>query len=338
MSDEENSHQRGGFEDGGLRDGAVSGNFLMMEDRVTSRDAESDSLNGAMERLRANLAPEEFRQLTDLLIKGAGGGTGLPKPAQKESIERGLRRHYDADAWREYVVNSRDVGMFTLAAMDPSPYSDRCRWVTGPQLLMYLVIFVQLVVPISVVHSEILKYDQGLCPNNANIFERAVAMSIGAIYVIRLTFQYSKKMRDSEDDDIPLRRNEHNPGKLLFYVTADEFMDKVYEGVVYLLNLWVVFIETSDVISMIFNALALEFILQMDNEVKELYLDVFVFDAHFLEKYRDANNDFGTRPITKYQKVVVSIIRSINNWGALICLVAVYAAFIYLPICKAGVE
>lgn len=47
-------------------------------------------------------------------------------------------------------------------------------------------------------------------------------------------------------------------------------MNVGYEGLLYLLNLWLVFI-TNGVSSMIFNALVVEFIMKVDEEYKEYY-------------------------------------------------------------------
>ncbi|KAG5179508.1 hypothetical protein JKP88DRAFT_264221 [Tribonema minus] len=51
---------------------------------------------------------------------------------------------------------------------------------------------------------------------------------------------------------------------------VDSFLNTIYEQVVYLINLWLVF-TTSDTKEMLTNALALEFIMQLDNEFVDRY-------------------------------------------------------------------
>eukprot|EP00961_Rhodomonas_salina_P037697 506871-Rhodomonas_salina.1 len=65
-----------------------------------------------------------------------------------------------------------------------------------------------------------------------------------------------------------MRAIEPNIGSNLdFCVGVDNFMDFVYEPLVYMLNLWLVFI-TDDEVDMVLNALAMEFILKVDNQLK----------------------------------------------------------------------
>ena len=65
-------------------------------------------------------------------------------------------------------------------------------------------------------------------------------------------------------------------------------MNLMYESLVYLLNLWIVFTET-DGFTIILNALALEFILKLDDDMKLIYMDTFPPDVRVLNAYRKEN-------------------------------------------------
>ena len=56
------------------------------------------------------------------------------------------------------------------------------------------------------------------------------------------------------------------------WVILDTFMEFSYALMVNIANLWLVFIDTS-VSNMLMNSLAMEFLMQMDNEYEELYFE-----------------------------------------------------------------
>jgi len=146
----------------------------------------------------------------------------------------------------------------------------------------------------------------------------------------------NKIMGDTSDHHLPLRREWEEPGPLLFYVFADRFMDLAYEGAVYILNLWLVFSETSDPIDMIWNSLALEFILQFDDEIKDLYLRVYPVTEDVVAGYMKRNNDKGTVPIGTFKFYMCRFLWSVKYFIARVSLVLVYVAFLFMPLCKPG--
>jgi len=306
---------------------------LQSKNSRTSQAEANPRLTEMIQTCCAGFSAQEFGNLANLFSALAEeGGHKLQNNSDASAPE-------DYEQWKGYIEDDLDVGMFTLIAMAPKIYK-RNDWrnVLIPQFLLSLVLFVQLVVPACIVYSEGKNYDQGICPSNAEIEDRIIAFSIGAIYVARLTFIMANKiMGDTSDADLPLRREWQDPGPLLYNVLADRFMDVAYEGAVYILNLWLVFSETSDPINMIWNSLALEFILQLDDEVKGLYLSVYPVTPVVVSRFKDANNEGGSNPIGSCQLTVVRIVSKVKHSVALTCLFFVYVSFFYLPICKPGV-
>ena len=52
----------------------------------------------------------------------------------------------------------------------------------------------------------------------------------------------------------------------------DTFQEFMFTIVVYIANLWIIFVE-SDLQNMILNSLAMEFLMQLDNEFEEMYFE-----------------------------------------------------------------
>ena len=61
----------------------------------------------------------------------------------------------------------------------------------------------------------------------------------------------------------------------------------VYEPVVYLINLWIIFLEP-DTYSIVFSALAMEFILDLDDFFKAMFIKIFPPNINV---YIECNNE-----------------------------------------------
>lgn len=126
-------------------------------------------------------------------------------------------------------------------------------------------------------------------------------------------------------------------GAIRLYISMDRCMNLVYESLVYLLNLWIVFV-THEPLDMVLNALALEFILQLDNEIKPMYLKAFPPN---IAKCRDAWNIYTTstgtdaegQPVKHHHQHGIKMTQGL--WQTLILVdgivVSLYALF--LPLC-----
>ncbi len=147
--------------------------------------------------------------------------------------------------------------------------------------LPILTFIVQWLIYISIMVYEIKNYNKGFCPNDNGIETKVVMASIAIIYFIRSFFLWDdlvsrthcKKVMPT--NDIP--------------VLIDTLQEFGFNLLVYLLNIFIVFAadHPSD---MIMDALAMEFVMDLDNQFKELYFKnipdaaIDIYDNIFVTK------------------------------------------------------
>ena len=72
------------------------------------------------------------------------------------------------------------------------------------------------------------------------------------------------------------------------FCIIDTFQEFLFMYLIYILNLWIIFIET-DLLNMIFNSIAMEFIMELDNEFQKIYFNILpsaaydIYDNLFVE-------------------------------------------------------
>jgi hypothetical protein len=109
----------------------------------------------------------------------------------------------------------------------------------------------------------------------------------------------------------------------------------VYEPVVYLINLWIIFLEP-DTYSIVFSALAMEFILDLDDFFKAMFIKIFPPNINV---YIECNNE------SLEQEVQAPKCMRESGWvlkyfWLIICFCCCSVAFFgigYLPACKPSV-
>ena len=234
--------------------------------------------------------------------------------------------------WKVYVDTHRDIGIITLFFFHSS---NEPKWNMASKycskLILLLIFSIQWIVPIVVAISKKREYKciyhDGLCPNGADLLDRILACSIAVLYFSKLTFLGMQKFVDA--DRSPLTVTD-NGGILQTTVICDRFMYLVYEPGVYLINLWIIFLEP-DTISIVFRALAMEFILLVDDQFKEILTKVFPPNV---DMYMDLNNENGMSPISRN---VHAIFWSLGRLCYLFCICCCFLAAFgiwYLPWCK----
>lgn len=171
------------------------------------------------------------------------------------------------------------------------------------------LIAAQLLIPMALTYSFFMRFMQSddrtqltslFCPQIALTQERVLAIAIALIYSVRSSMAFRGKSIELDPstplDSLPpakaaeLRLRErsgvlHSP--LNDYGQVDEFMSVSYEGLVYLLNLWLTLHSpdgstggdlnrTSDtLIDVIAASLALQFAIELPEEFKERYFDYY---------------------------------------------------------------
>ncbi|KAI2502778.1 hypothetical protein MHU86_11682 [Fragilaria crotonensis] len=199
-----------------------------------------------------------------------------------------------SEKWQEFMKSHSDIGMLTIMLMHNKENLWNYLFVW---CLLTLVLVAQLMLPILLLLYAQQTYSiPSFCPNSAGTLPRVVAFAIGCIYLVRISFLLKSK---TSEHYVTLRAgpfrsyansfSEHfmrwseggvhfiNNLDVVLALYLDHFMDVWYEVFVYGINLFIVF-ATPDPLDMVLNSLAFEFILQLDDVVKEKYISIVVQD------------------------------------------------------------
>eukprot|EP00611_Tribonema_gayanum_P005237 TRINITY_DN14498_c0_g4_i1.p1 TRINITY_DN14498_c0_g4~~TRINITY_DN14498_c0_g4_i1.p1 ORF type:complete len:237 (-),score=22.63 TRINITY_DN14498_c0_g4_i1:54-764(-) len=158
-------------------------------------------------------------------------------------------------------------------------------------------------IPLLGINAEYMGESSLTCPNTASQAQRALMFFIGAIYLARATVLRAQRRELVEQIDRDSMKSSRGYIKALVISTfpekeatsyggtredraawndvanasfnrttgmLDDLMNNAFEHLVYVLNLWVVFV-TPEVQDMVLNTLALEFIMDLDNQFVEQY-------------------------------------------------------------------
>jgi hypothetical protein len=220
---------------------------------------------------------------------------GLSPSPSSQRASRAARSSRARKKWRRRIASDRDVGLATLAYVYRSS-----RYGVPILVLSFLLLASQLAIAaiLAVNQSdEYIRSDLGWCPGGggsndgryrASDSQRALAFFIGLLYVVKLG---SKALAEKPDRvlglEAPLNKATHSPYQ--WFVCADRFMDVAFEPLVYVLNLFVVSRTTRE-LDMVLNAVALEFILMLDNEFKDYLLENFDVTDEMLDKVIEAES------------------------------------------------
>ena len=128
--------------------------------------------------------------------------------------------------------------------------------------LPIIVFFTQWFIYIGLIANEVREYDKGFCPNEATWEVKLIMFSVSMLYFVRSFFLW-----DNLTDRTRLNRMIPS---IDFWVMMDTFQEFGFNLMVYLANLWIVFSNES-LQEMILNALAMEFLMNLDNEFEEMY-------------------------------------------------------------------
>jgi hypothetical protein len=128
--------------------------------------------------------------------------------------------------------------------------------------LPIIVFLTQWILYGALVSNEVKKFDGNFCPNNNTLENKLIMAGTGLIYFVRSFFIW-----DNLTTRIGLKKtNRVNSINAIL----DTFQEFLFNVIVYGANIWIIFVE-QDILDMILNSLAMEFLMQLDNEFKELY-------------------------------------------------------------------
>jgi len=145
--------------------------------------------------------------------------------------------------------------------------------------LPLLIVGVQYVMLLAVFLHSMSNYEDGWCNRGGTLANRALMSGVGALYFVRATSNIQKKYQKFKDSG---GFSGYVGTKMDTWLTPayqfDIFMEMCFGAAVLMVNLWLVFIAT-DPVDMVLNSLAVEFIGNLDNELKtELFEYVTYYD------------------------------------------------------------
>ena len=213
----------------------------------------------------------------------------------------------ESDEKREIVLADPRLGMFSLFAYHVNRgYKNQemkksnkvfCSHIFSLFFALPILIFIsQWMLYIGLITHEINAFDGDFCPNKSNFENKLLMAATGIIYFVRSFFIWDnltsriglKKM--NKIDNVP--------------AIIDTFQEFLFSLIVYGANLWIVFVE-NDIQNMILNSLAMEFLMQLDNEFQEMYFNYLpgaaedIYDNIYVsykenralleDKYRESN-------------------------------------------------
>ena len=126
-----------------------------------------------------------------------------------------------------------------------------------------IIIFVaQWSIYIAMVANEIDSYDGKMCPNESNWKKKLIMFGASSVYFVRSFFLW-----DNLTDRTRLQKLTPSIDILVMIDTFQEFGFNLF---VYVANLWIIFKE-DNIYDMVLNCVAMEFLMNLDNEFEEMY-------------------------------------------------------------------
>lgn len=130
--------------------------------------------------------------------------------------------------------------------------------------LPILIFISQWTLYAALISYEIKRFEGDLCPNSDTIENKLMMFAIAIVYFVRSFFIW-----DNLTSRISFYKTNRADNLCAILDTFQEFM---FTLVVYIANLWIIFVE-SNLQDMILNSLAMEFLMQLDNEFEEMYFE-----------------------------------------------------------------
>ena len=130
-------------------------------------------------------------------------------------------------------------------------------------MLPILIFVIQWIVYMALVVHDTKTFDKEFCPNESSVETKLIMLAVSMLYFIRSFFLW-----DNLTDRTRLNRMMPS---IDVWVMIDTFQEFGFNLLVYLANLWIVY-NNESITEMILNSLAMEFLMNLDNEFEEMYL------------------------------------------------------------------
>ena len=128
--------------------------------------------------------------------------------------------------------------------------------------LPVLIYLAQWFMYIALIANEYSNFDGDWCPNKASWYQKMMMCGVSLIY-------FTKSFNIWDNLTKRTKLNKVYPC-LDAWVMMDTFQEFIFNLFVYGANMWIIFVD-DDIQNMILNSMAMEFLMQLDNEFEEYY-------------------------------------------------------------------
>jgi len=177
------------------------------------------------------------------------------------------------------VINDPKFGMFSLMSMCDQLSGVYCSRTFSALCALPICVFVAQWSMFVGIIAHKMQSTHDWCPRSADLDGKLVMMGISLLYFVNSFFQW---------DNIVSRRRQSKvyPSDNVL-VLMDAFQEFSFNLSVYVANLFIIY-TTDDVVDMLFNSLAMEFVTSLDNEFEQTFfsyhpqLAVEIYDNYFV--------------------------------------------------------
>ena len=197
---------------------------------------------------------------------------GSVLPITESKIEKVSRELSDNDKL-EVVLNDPKFGMFSLFKYHiKKGYLNEelkrsnimyCTHIFSLYSALPILVFAsQWMMYIALIANEHSNFDGNLCPNKSSWYHKLLMSGVSVVYFVKSFFIW---------DNLTKRIKLYKVYPCTdVWVMIDTFQEFVFNIMVYGANLWIIFVET-DIQNMILNSIAMEFLMQLDNDFQTYY-------------------------------------------------------------------
>jgi hypothetical protein len=234
------------------------------------------------------------------------------------------------DEKKEIVLSDPKFGLFSLFLwhLTRKKKSKRfyCSDAFSLSLALPLLLFAtQWILYIALVSHEVKVFDGDFCPNKGTFENKMMFLGIGLIYFIRSFFIWDSLSVQSTIQKMNRMDN--------LTAIMDTFQEFLFNLLVYAANLWLVFAE-DDIQNMIMNSLAMEFLMQADNQFEEMYFAnlpesaVNIFDTMYVNRKENRRLVSNKRDSSYFYNSMSCII--VLLYKLLVCVIFLFPIFCLL--------
>ena len=173
----------------------------------------------------------------------------------------------------ELVIGDPKFGMFSLFAYHISAGRHSaaikrrntvfCSHIFSLILALPILVFIsQWLMYISILSYQVRSYNEGFCPNKSEWEGKMLMAAISLFYFFKSFFLW--------DNIVDRTHRRKMIPSTSYIVMLDTFQEFGFNLLVYLTNLWCIFAD-NDFMNMFFNTIAMEFLMEMDNEFERAY-------------------------------------------------------------------